>query len=226
MTDNANPTHVLGWPLDRDTERIMRSMAGLVLAELPTMVLERWKAPITDLVTDSAHALCRANSLDADRYAVQIIDYALEHLASCFPGLEPPAAPTPSPSLPPGCDRRNASIASRLDHLHPSAARSALLRHISGSYEPTSSASHDEVEQQITRHERLFATVHGGVYRGLRHFGLIDDLGRRAEAQAWKTAELNDLVETIMASIRADLSPVFSDVIVAEVIAFVKRHGL
>ncbi|WP_199044634.1 hypothetical protein [Glycomyces salinus] len=72
----------------------------------------------------------------------------------------------------------------------------------------------------------MFATIHGGVHRGLRHFGLIDELGRRAEAEAWKTAEFDNLVETIMSSTRADLSPVFGDVIVAEVIAFVERHEL
>ncbi len=32
--NNTDNTHVLGWPLNHDAERIMRSVAGLVLAEL------------------------------------------------------------------------------------------------------------------------------------------------------------------------------------------------
>jgi hypothetical protein len=220
---NDNTTQVLGWCLCHHPDRIARTLAGLVLAELPVTAAEHPKDPVTDLVSRGAVEICRAYAINSADHAVPIIGHAIDHLTSYFPGLEPPAA-APLRSMPPGCDRAKAWTASWIDQLGPE-VRVTLLRRISQDYVPIDADARGDVEHELARHGRLYGTIHGGVYRALCGFGGIDDAGNRVDPEAWKTANVSDLAKDIIVNVRANLGPVLSDVIVREALAFADRHG-
>lgn len=222
MSNTASAV-ISGIPHD-SRDRIVRRIACIMLAELPATVLDHPGTTLRDLIEHTAVSVCRAYGIDFRDIGPDLIDLALTHLGTYFPEPER-HHPADSAEDDTEAARLPHSLLTRvsyMDQLEP-VARAALLRRVHTDFDPAEDARGD-IEHQIDQHERVLQTVRGGVWRGIKSFGVIDDASRLTGPDAWKTASPEELLDRITINIRANLAPVLSDVIVKETVAFLKRH--